>query len=156
MPKSSQSALPAYMKVSSPARWTKEVAAREFNINPRTLANRITTFAIEPGNDGMFSTKQICDAVFSDIDAEKLRLTREQADKLELENETSRGNLIHVEELVQRLGKFLSAAKLRIYSNQKLENEEKDKLVGMLAACLNSVDGTEVIPGSNPDAASEI
>ena len=68
------------MKKHTAQRWGLEKAAAEFGINPRTLSKRLKQYSIECGRDKMFSTKQICAAIFGDIDGERLRLTKEQAD----------------------------------------------------------------------------
>jgi len=128
------------VKTHKSIRWTKEQAASEFTINPRTLSNRLRQHGIEPGEDRKFSTTDICRAVFGDIDGEKLRLTREQADKLSLENAIARGDLITVKEAAQRMGKFFTSARQRVLSNPKLDEKEKDHilddLTGLLAVAL--------------------
>lgn len=120
-------------------RWGVETAATEFGINPRTLSSRIRTAGLEAGKDGKFSTAQIASAVYGDIDGEKLRLTKEQADKLAIENAESRGTLISVEVLIPRLEKVLASARQRILSNVKLDDEEKDKLILELRECLGAI-----------------
>lgn len=71
------------MQVNS-IRWTKELASSEFAINPRTLTNRLRQKGIEPGPDNKYSTQQICDAVYGDIDCEKLRRAAAQATRDEI------------------------------------------------------------------------
>lgn len=71
-------------------RWTIERAASEFQIDRKTLTKRIRAGDIEPGEDGKFSTEQICAAVFGDYRSEQLRELRGRADKVELENECTR------------------------------------------------------------------
>jgi phage terminase Nu1 subunit (DNA packaging protein) len=127
------------MRKHSAIKWTKEIAASEFNINPRTLTNRLRQLDINPDKDGAFSTLQICSAVFGDYESERLRLTKEQADKLALENQQSRKELINVNDLADNLTKFISAARQRVLSNLKLDEDEKDKILSELGQCLDSV-----------------
>src|SRR4051812_24982663 len=49
---------------SKAVRWTVEHAATEFGLDRRTLAKRLRDESIEPGGDGKFSTRDICDALF--------------------------------------------------------------------------------------------
>lgn len=133
--------------------WKIEPAASEFGINPRTLTNRIRTLGIEPDSKGCFTTQQICAAVFGDMDGEKLRLVREQADKLARENKEAAGELINVVVLSANMQRFFSAARQRILSNIKLEDEEKDKILSELGQCLESVGKPS---GANAKAAAEV
>ncbi len=117
------------MRKDESIRWTKEKAASEFGINPRTLTARIRKYGIESGKDGNYSTKDICSAVFGDIDSEKLRLTREQADKAAMENAETRGELANVKDLAVVTNRAIAAVKARIDSASNLEREDKDKIL---------------------------
>ena len=121
-------------------RWGVETAATEFQINPRTLRKRLKALSLEPKR-GKYSTKQICAAVFGDMDGERLRLVREQADCQAIENAQARGELIHVDNLIPKLTQFTSAARQRILSNLKLDESEKDKILGDLCGCLDCFGG---------------
>lgn len=68
-------------------RWTIEIAAAEFGINPRTLSSRIKTNGIIPGKDRQFSTAQICQAIYGNIDGEKLRKATADADIAEVDRD---------------------------------------------------------------------
>jgi hypothetical protein len=123
------------LKTTKAIRWTRERAASEFKLNPRTLVNRLRQQDIFPNREGKYTTLQICAAVFGDIDGEKLSLVREQRIKLQLENQEAKGELIRVDSIAEFLGKFLSAAKQRILSNLKLDDDEKDKILKELQQC---------------------
>jgi hypothetical protein len=116
-------------------KWAVETAATEFDINPRTLRKRLKQLDIKPGPGGKYTTKQICAAVFGDIDGERLRLVREQADCQAIENAQARRELINVNELVPRVTAFTSAIRERILSNPKLDENEKDKVLLELRGC---------------------
>lgn len=83
-----------------PIRWSLSQACSEFDIHKETLSKRIKTQGIEPGADGLFATKQICDAVYGDISGERLREVKGRADKLELENARLRGELVSTSDVM--------------------------------------------------------
>ena len=63
-------------------RWNVEQASGDFEIDRKTLGKRIRSAGIEPGEDGKYSTTQICAAVFGDLRGEQTRLAKENADKI--------------------------------------------------------------------------
>ncbi len=65
-------------------RWTVGQASQEFGRDPKTITSKLKSAGLVPGADGMFSTHDICRALFSDYESEKTRLTKEQADLAEL------------------------------------------------------------------------
>lgn len=125
------------MRKHTALKWTKELAASEFNINPRTLTNRLKGLDINPDKNGLFTTQQICSAVFGDIDSERLGLVRAQRIKQELDNQVMTGELVNAIEMSHEISKSLSAMRQRILSNSKLDEEEKDKLLRELGQCLD-------------------
>jgi len=72
------------MKPTNQIRLTIETGAREFGMDRRTLRSRLTVAAILPGEDGKYSIGQLAKAIFSDLQAERTRLTKEQADIAEV------------------------------------------------------------------------
>jgi phage terminase Nu1 subunit (DNA packaging protein) len=78
------------------SRWSLEKASSEFGTDRKTITKRIRQNGIQPAEDGTFSTKQICAAIFGDIHGERLRKTRAEADKIEMDNERERGLVIDV------------------------------------------------------------
>ena len=135
-------------------KWTLNRASEEFGVSRETLRKRLNALEIE--RKGTYSTKEICRAVFGDIDSEKLRLCREQADKIALENEQNRKTLVPVKDLIPLLGKFLSAARARVDSDPKLEREEKDKIIADLGKCLSVAMGLGEGTVAPADPAAEI
>ncbi len=127
LPKTTTSKKPATL------RWTIERAGTEFNINPRTLRQRLTAQAIQAGEDGRFSTSQICAAVFGDIQGERLRKTREEADNLALKNDELRGELVQVALVKQMVSEIILANKQTILASQ-LEQEGKNEILANLEA----------------------
>jgi hypothetical protein len=62
------------------ARWTIGAAAPEFGVDPKTLSGRIKKEGITPGDDGKFSTLDICKAIYTDAKAADRELKTEQAE----------------------------------------------------------------------------
>ena len=135
-------------KKHKPLVWNQGLICAELGMDSRTVAKYLR--ARELASEGL-STKQVFSAMFGDIDSEKLRLTKEQADKLERENREAEGKLIDVVTLSQNLQRFLSAARQRILSNLKLDDEEKDKILSELGQCLANAGETVVadVPASS-------
>jgi hypothetical protein len=48
-----------------------EQAAGEFGLDRKTLRKRIRQAGIEPGQDGKFSIRQMCEVVFGDLTTER-------------------------------------------------------------------------------------
>ena len=68
-------------------------------------------------------------AVGGDIEAERLRKTREEADKLALANARARGELVDVDS-VGRLGEAVFVrVRAKILSSPSLTDDEKDQLL---------------------------
>jgi hypothetical protein len=109
-------------------RWTLHAAAQEFGIDDKTLAGKIRTGGIVVGDDGKFGTLDICKAVFGDIDGEKLRLVREQADSFAIKNAASRGQLLPVEDVKKHFEGVLIALRAGILASN-LEQDEKSELL---------------------------
>ena len=84
------------MRVSRSIRWSQEQAATEFGINVRTLATKIKTGGITPGQDHKFSTAQICAAVFGSLEFERRRKLSADADLSEIERDQKLEQLISI------------------------------------------------------------
>jgi len=83
----------------------------------------------------MFSTMDINKAVNGDIDGEKLRLTREQADKLELENKQSRKELMPCPEISQVVQRGLYGMVEGLKAIARLTDEEKAQIIKRANEC---------------------
>jgi hypothetical protein len=91
-------------------RWTVESAAREFDISKETVRKRLTAVEEYPdAQDKCYSTGQIVHAIFSSIQAERLREMKGRADNWELRNGALRGELLNRESLSKALGAIFSA-----------------------------------------------
>lgn len=91
----------------------------------------------------MFSTSQICIAIFGDYDSQRTRKITAEADLLEMEKAEKRGELVLVSDLIPRMSQFLAATKQRILSSHKLDDDEKDKLILDLSGCVDCIGGRD-------------
>lgn len=82
-------------KAFTAIRWTISAAASEFGCDDKTLSSRIRRESIEPGEDGKFSTAQICAALFGDIGQHRLRKMKAEADFAELVAMKKAGTLVY-------------------------------------------------------------
>ena len=109
-------------------RWTLHSAAIDFDLDDKTLDKQIKSCGVITGDDGKFSTKDICKAVFGDIDGQKLRLVMEQADSFAIKNAASRGQLLPVADVKQHFEGVLVALRSGILASN-LEQDEKSELL---------------------------
>jgi hypothetical protein len=118
------------MNESMPAlRWTIETASREFGPDHKTLRRRLVAADQLPGEDGKYSTAQIVGVIFGDLYRQKLRLVREQADKLADENQARRDDLYEADVILHQVYPALFSAIRDVIKASKLtENEKADIL----------------------------
>ena len=117
-------------------RWSIERAASEFGRAPRTVAARLKQSGQTQGEDGKFSTAQVATAIYGDLEGEKLRKTKEDADRLALANATARGELVDRQDFVRRLEPVVIQMKQRILGSG-LTHAEQDELLADLAKLLS-------------------
>lgn len=118
-------------QVIESVRWTVSRGEAEFGIGRDTLSKRLHTLGEQPGDDGRYSTRQICSAVFGDTAAEKARLAREQADRVAMDNAERRRELIAVADAQRIAGRYVFAARQRILA-LALSDEEKNAILAEL------------------------
>ena len=85
-------------------RWSVTRAAKEFHVDFKTLTKRLTAAAVSPGDDGRYSTVEICRALYldgGDIDAEKLRKLRLECDLLQLRKDEAENRLLDADKVLQ-------------------------------------------------------
>ena len=102
--------------MAASVRWTVAAAAVEFGLDDLTLSKRIKTSEIVPGADGKFSTRQICAAVYGDMDGEKLREVRHRANLLELQEQQLRRELVPVADVQRVWGAVIVAIRQYIWN----------------------------------------
>lgn len=98
-----------------------------------TIGARIEEMKIQPVGKTvaqaalLYSIRDLVRAILGgDIEAEKLRKTREEADKLALANARSRGELVEIAS-VKKLGEKIMVAIRNRLLNMPLTDEEKDR-----------------------------
>lgn len=118
-------------QVKPSVRWALTDAESEFPLGRETLSKRLHLLGEQPGEDGKFSTRQICAAVFGDTSLEKARLAREQADRVALDNAERRKELIPVADAQRIAGRYVFAARQRILA-LTLDDAEKNAILAEL------------------------
>lgn len=114
------------MKTQKRLEWTIEMAAMEFDINPRTLSKRLKQLGLEPclAEGKRFSTKQIRDAVHGDIDGERLGKTRAERELLEVELSKERGKVLVTADVL-RVWTGMGYAIKQVIRGSSLSDSEK-------------------------------
>lgn len=120
------------MKSVSLQRWTIENAALEFGIDRKTLTGRIKTTGTLPGADGMFSTLDVAKSIYGDLEGERTRKTREEADQIAMENATTRGELLDLEDFSKRIESKASKA-TQIVKDFGLPEDKEEQLLNALS-----------------------
>jgi hypothetical protein len=118
------------MKRSEAIQWTPTLIAREFGMDSRTVGKRLASADLN--DKKTLNTQEVCRAMFGDIDSEKLRLVREQADKFALDNAASRHELISAKEMQTAVEKCFGALVATVQAASNLENEDRAKLIANL------------------------
>ncbi len=110
-------------------RWTLTNAATEFGCARETLRRGFRQEGIDAdAEDGRFTTAQVCKALFGDLDGEKVRLTRAQADKVEMENRERARELVEVSAAVELAQRFCFAAR-QVIMLSELSEAGKNKIL---------------------------
>jgi hypothetical protein len=112
--------------------WTQERAASEFGLNPRTLATRLKQSGAKPDEQGRWSTKQIATAVFGDLELERIRKTRAEADEVERRNSQTDGELVEKDEFCKKY-ETVYVEMVRIIRTSGLNDTEQDGLLTKLS-----------------------
>lgn len=114
--------------------WTQERASAEFGINPRTLSARLKQTGLEPDSAGRWSTKQIATAIFGDLEFERIRKTRAEAEEVEKRNAESDERLVDVDDFCKKYEPVVIEMK-RLILSSKLSEQEKHDLILQLSNC---------------------
>ena len=113
-------------------KWSLGCASAEFKLAPNSLRKYLHQIDAEPDADGCYSTAQICDAIFGDLRAERLRKERQLTKKYELENAITEASVLNRSELMKGLAGIADAMVSRIMSSA-LSREAKEDLLRDLA-----------------------
>jgi hypothetical protein len=90
-----------------PLKWNVEKAAAEFGLTIMTLRKALSKDSTRPGEDGCYSTKQICEALFGDMHKEKIATQRQITERITLENQIT-SQCSPVDEKTRPLGSEMS------------------------------------------------
>lgn len=122
----------AYSKNYKGIRWTMQLAATEFGKDVRTLAKLMSANSVVPGTDGLYSTHDICSAVYGDIKVETLGKVRAERQMIELKIGEMERNLIPVT-AVQRAWEFIAVAIRQIVVHaERMPQSVKDSVLAEL------------------------
>lgn len=112
--------------------WTQERAASEFGINPRTLAGRLKQSGAKPDNEGRWTTKQIAIAVYGDLEIERIRKTRAEAEEVEKRNLESDKALVDIDDFCREY-ETIAVEMVRIIRTAGLSETAEDALLAKLS-----------------------
>jgi hypothetical protein len=116
----------------SPLRWSIERGSAEFKLVANTLRKYLNQGGAEPDQTGCFSTQQICECLYGDLKAERLRKERELTRPYQLENESTEATVVNRSELAKGLAAIAEAMTSRIMS-ANVEPSVKEALLNDLA-----------------------
>jgi phage terminase Nu1 subunit (DNA packaging protein) len=131
-------------------RWTILSAAQEFGLDEKTLNGRIRRSGELAGKDGCYSTAQICGAVFGDLEQERTRLVKTQADIEELCLAEKRNDLVPVQAAFLVVSNMFFAVR-RIILMSELTKEKQDAALKELEGLKPSDFVTEEILNANKE-----
>ena len=109
-------------------RWTVERAGIEFGLSTGTLRKALGKNSAAPDADGLFSTRQIVDALYGSMAVEKLATQKELRRKLELENAVTTGRVLDRLELEKGLAQVADALVSRIMVSELSRLAKEDLL----------------------------
>jgi hypothetical protein len=111
-----------------PIKWTIQQASIEFGTSPPTLGKALAQASIAPAADGTYSTQEICQALFGLMHQEKLATQKEIREKLQLENQITRGQMLSRSELAKALALIADAMTSRIAASELSRSAKEDLL----------------------------
>ena len=101
-------------------------AAAEFGIDRRTLEKGLADVGATPDAKGKYTIRECHLACFGDIDAQKLRLVKEQADAQAIKNATARRELLPSVDVRAHMEAVLVAIRSGILASGQSKEEKAD------------------------------
>lgn len=133
---------------SKAIRWTVDHAATEFGRDRKTIARKLREASIPEGQDGKFSTLDLCQALFESANARDEKDTQ-QAENFRLKNEELRRQRIPKEDVLALWDGYLQSLAVQIKSakGQTLTEE-------LINALFAEIRKAPALPGNpaQPDA----
>ena len=117
-------------------KWNRLAIAREFGMDSRTVGKRLADAELERKDS--FSTREVFTAMVGDLGAEKIRETRERADKLSMENAARRGELVEVKAVAEVVNRAIGSMRGYVLGLTRLEEDERDEMLIKLGALYES------------------
>jgi len=117
-------------------KWNRLTIAREFGMDSRTVGKRLADAELERKDS--FSTREVFTAMVGDLGAEKIRETRERADKLSMENAARRGELVEVKAVAEVVNRAIGSMRGYVLGLTRLEEDERDEMLIKLGAIYES------------------
>jgi hypothetical protein len=114
--------------------------SREFNFSIPTLRAALAKNSAVPGEDGCFSTQQIVDSLFGALHLEKIRTQRATTERITLENQITRAEVLNRSALEQAFS-GVADAMVSIISRSGLSKDERGDLQRELASIPLTVAG---------------
>jgi hypothetical protein len=114
-------------------KWSLDRASREFRLVTNTLRKYLHQGGVEPDEDGCYSTMQICECVYGDLRAERLRKERELTKRYALQNQITEGSVLDRAELMRTFSVIADAMVTRINSATEVPRNVREDLLRDLA-----------------------
>ena len=110
-------------------RWSVERAGIEFGLASVTLRKSLAKSSATADQDGLFTTRQVVDALFGSLAVEKLATQKEVRRKLELENAITTGSVLDRGSLSKVFALIADAISSRIMSCNELSRTAKEDIL---------------------------
>jgi hypothetical protein len=101
-------------------KWNLAKAAIEFSTTADTLKKALNQISASPDPDGLFTTAQLCEAIYGSMYKAKLATQHELTRKLELENAITTASVVNRAEL-ERVFAELADALVGVVKNSNLD-----------------------------------
>ena len=123
--------MPRINKTNAPAaalKWSVERAGVKFGMTSATLRKSLAKNSAQADVDGLFSTRQITDAVFGGLSEEKLATQRPLTRKYELENSIVEASVLNKAALEAGFSQLTDAMVHRIAGVRTIPRSKEDLL----------------------------
>ncbi len=111
----------------TPQRWTISQAALDFNAPFQKINTGLRKIGAEPDYNKTFSTIQICNAIYSSYELERIEKMRREAEDHRIENLKKQMSLISKQAVLEFVFDAASAIRQVVMSSQ-LSKEEKEEV----------------------------
>jgi hypothetical protein len=115
-------------------RWNIEKAAIEFGLTPVMLSRALAQISAAPGEDGCYTTQQICESLFGSMHQEKLATQKEIRKRYALENRINEASVLDRAELAKGLGLIADAFTSRLMAASEIPRSVKEDLLKDLSS----------------------